>query len=126
MLIGTMVVLLAISAILLFALRSIRLGLISIVPNVIPAVLGFGVWGLTVGQVGLSLSVVVAMTIGIVVDDTVHFLSKYRRARREYGQDSGRGGALRLRHGRPGPVRNDGRAGGRFPDIRVLPIRSDR
>ena len=26
------------------------------------------------------------MTIGIVVDDTVHFLSKYRRARREYGQ----------------------------------------
>ena len=52
----------------------------------IPAVLGFGVWGLTVGQVGLSLSVVVAMTIGIVVDDTVHFLSKYRRARREYGQ----------------------------------------
>ena len=86
MLVGTMVVLLAISAILLFALRSVRLGLISIVPNVIPAVLGFGIWGLTVGQVGLSLSVVVAMTIGIVVDDTVHFLSKYRRARREYGQ----------------------------------------
>ena len=86
MLVGTLVVLLAISAILLFALRSVRLGLISIVPNVIPAVLGFGIWGLTVGQVGLSLSVVVAMTIGIVVDDTVHFLSKYRRARREYGQ----------------------------------------
>ncbi len=86
MLVGTVVVLLAISAILLFALRSLRLGLISIVPNVIPAVLGFGVWGLTVGQVGLSLMVVVAMTVGIVVDDTVHFLSKYRRARREYGQ----------------------------------------
>ena len=86
MLIGTVVVLLAISAILLFALRSLRLGLISIVPNLLPAVLGFGVWGLTVGQVGLSLSVVVAMTVGIVVDDTVHFLAKYRRARREYGQ----------------------------------------
>ena len=87
MLIGTAVVLLAISAILLFALRSLRLGLVSIVPNLIPAVLGFGVWGLTVGQVGLSLSVVVAMTVGIVVDDTVHFLSKYRRARQVYGQD---------------------------------------
>ena len=60
--------------------------MISIVPNLVPAVLGFGVWGLTVGQVGLSLSVVVAMTVGIVVDDTVHFLSKYLRARREYGQ----------------------------------------
>ena len=45
MLIGTVVVLVAISAILLFALRSLRLGLISIVPNLIPAVLGFGVWG---------------------------------------------------------------------------------
>ena len=85
MLIGTMVVLLFISAILLFAFRSLRLGLISIIPNLVPAVLGFGVWGLTVGQVGLSLSVVVAMTVGIVVDDTVHFLSKYRRARLEYG-----------------------------------------
>ena len=87
MLVGTLVVLLAISAILLFALRSLRLGLISIVPNLVPAVLGFGVWGLTVGQVGLSLSVVVAMTVGIVVDDTVHFLAKYQRARRDYGHD---------------------------------------
>ena len=85
-LIGTLVVLVAISVILLFALRSLRLGLISIVPNLLPAVLGFGVWGLAVGQVGLSLSVVVAMTVGIVVDDTVHFLSKYRRARHEYGR----------------------------------------
>ena len=87
MMIGTLVVLLAISAILLFALRSLRLGLISIVPNLVPAVMGLGVWGLAVGQVGLSLSVVVAMTVGIVVDDTVHFLAKYRRARLEYGRD---------------------------------------
>ena len=87
MLVGTMIVLVAISAILLAALRSLRLGLVSIVPNLLPAVMGFGLWGLTVGQVGLSLSVVVAMTIGIVVDDTVHFLTKYRRARREYGCD---------------------------------------
>ncbi len=87
MLVGTVMVLLAISAILLLALRSLKLGLISIIPNLIPAILGFGVWGLTVGQVGLSLSVVVAMTVGIVVDDTVHFLSKYRRARHESGQE---------------------------------------
>ncbi|MDE0059862.1 MAG: MMPL family transporter [Defluviicoccus sp.] len=85
MMVGTAVVLLAISAILLFAFRSLRLGLISIVPNLVPAVLGLGVWGLAVGQVSLSLSVVVAMTVGIVVDDTVHFLSKYRRARLEHG-----------------------------------------
>ena len=83
MLLGTTVALLGISILLIAALRSLRLGLVSLVPNFVPAVMGFGVWGLIVGQVGLALSVVVAMTIGIVVDDTVHFLSKYRRARRE-------------------------------------------
>jgi hypothetical protein len=46
--------------------------------------MAFGVWGLFVGQVGLGLSIIVSMTIGIVVDDTVHFLSKYLRARREH------------------------------------------
>ncbi len=40
-----------------------------------------------VGQVGLGLSVVVTMTLGIVVDDTVHFLNKYVRARREQKLD---------------------------------------
>ncbi len=85
MLIGTAAVLLAISLLLILALRSFRLGAVSLVPNFAPGVMGFGVWGLMVGEVGLSLSVVVAMTIGIVVDDTVHFLAKYRRALREYG-----------------------------------------
>ena len=85
MLLGTAIALLAISAILLIALRSLRLGLVSLVPNFVPGVMGFGLWGLAMGQVGLALSVVVAMTIGIVVDDTVHVLSKYRRARNELG-----------------------------------------
>jgi predicted RND superfamily exporter protein len=47
--------------------------------------MAFGIWGLIVGQVGLGLSVVVSLTLGIVVDDTVHFLSHYLRARREDG-----------------------------------------
>jgi predicted RND superfamily exporter protein len=45
--------------------------------------LGFGVWGLFVGSMGMSLAVVTGMTLGIVVDDTVHFLTKYLLARRE-------------------------------------------
>ena len=65
--------------------RVIGFGLLSLVPNLIPAALAFGAWGLFVGQVGLALSVVTGMTLGIVVDDTVHFLSKYLRARREKG-----------------------------------------
>lgn len=84
MLLGTTLALLGISMLLIAALRSLRLGFVSLVPNLIPGAMGFGVWGLAVGEVGLVLSVVMAMTIGIVVDDTVHFLSKYRRARHEY------------------------------------------
>ena len=50
--------------------------------------MAFGVWGLLVGQVNVGLSIVVAMTFGIVVDDSVHFLSKYVRARREDDLDA--------------------------------------
>lgn len=85
MLSGTAVALILISLILLFALRSVKFGLISLIPNIIPALMGFGVWSLLVGEVSLAVSVVVAMTLGIVVDDTIHYLSKYLRARRERG-----------------------------------------
>ncbi len=88
MLLGTTVALVLISMILIVALRSLRIGLISLIPNLVPAGMAFGLWGMAVGQVGLALSVVTGMTLGIVVDDTVHFLSKYLRARREKGLDA--------------------------------------
>jgi hypothetical protein len=72
-----------ISVILMFAMRSFRLGLLSLIPNLSPALIGFGLWGYLYSRVGLGLSVVVAMTLGIVVDDTIHFMLKYIRARRE-------------------------------------------
>ncbi|MBN2132065.1 MAG: MMPL family transporter [Sedimentisphaerales bacterium] len=85
MLRGSFAALVLISGIMIVALRSGKLGLVSLVPNLLPPLMAFGIWGMIVGRVGLALSVVVAMTIGIVVDDTVHFLSKYRRARRQEG-----------------------------------------
>ena len=50
-------------------------------PNLVPAV-AFGLWGYSVGTVTLAVSVVVAMTLGIVVDDTVHFMLKYAEAKK--------------------------------------------
>ena len=82
---GTTLALILISGVLIVALRSLKIGFISLLPNLAPAVLAFGVWGIFVGQVNLGLSIVITMTLGIVVDDTVHFLSKYLRARREQG-----------------------------------------
>lgn len=83
MLIGTTIALFLISAVLILFLKSLKYGTISLLPNLLPAATAFGIWGMTVGQVGIALSVVTGMTLGIVVDDTVHFLSKYIRARRE-------------------------------------------
>lgn len=88
MLRGTMLAFLLVSGVLVFALRSPRYGALSLLPNLVPAIMAFGVWGLFVGQINIGLSTVVAVTIGIVVDDTVHFLSKYLRAQREQGYDA--------------------------------------
>ena len=88
MLTGTSIALVLISLVLIFALRSLKIGLVSLIPNLAPAAMGFGLWGMLYGQIGLGLSVVMGMTLGIVVDDTVHFLSKYLRARREQGLSS--------------------------------------
>jgi predicted RND superfamily exporter protein len=85
---GTTLALILISAILIFAFRSFLIGGLSLLPNLAPIGMAFGLWGVLVGEVGLALSVVSGITIGIVVDDTVHFLSKYLRARREKGMSS--------------------------------------
>ena len=83
MLLGTSLALAAISIVLIIALRSFKIGLVSIIPTLIPAAVGFGLWGIFVSEVGMTLSLVTGMSFGIVVDNTVHFLSKYLRAKRE-------------------------------------------
>ncbi|NIN35939.1 MAG: MMPL family transporter [Gammaproteobacteria bacterium] len=83
MLLGTTFALILISILLVLAFRSVKIGLLSLIPNLVPAAMGFGLWGIFVGEIGLSLSIVTSMTLGIVIDDTVHFMSKYLRARRE-------------------------------------------
>ncbi|HCK76691.1 MAG TPA: RND transporter [Gammaproteobacteria bacterium] len=85
---GTTFALIAISLLMIAALRSWRFGLLTLIPNLAPAAMAFGLWGLVDGEVGLGLSVVAAMTLGIVVDDTIHFMTKYLRARRDQGLDA--------------------------------------
>lgn len=86
MLKGSVLSIVLISISLIVFLRSVRFGLLSMIPNLVPIAMGFGLWGYFVGEVGLALSVVGSMTLGIVVDDTIHFLSKYLAARREMGK----------------------------------------
>ena len=83
MLRGNAIAVSLIAMILILSLRSIRLGLLSIIPNAIPVLVTFGIWALTVGMIGISAATVTATSLGIVVDDTVHLLTKYLRGRRE-------------------------------------------
>tara|TARA_B100002049_G_C16079406_1_gene376504 strand:- start:742 stop:3069 length:2328 start_codon:yes stop_codon:yes gene_type:complete len=75
------IAILLISGIMMFALKSLRLGAISLIPTLSPALVGFGIWFLISGYLNLGLSIVASMTLGIIVDDCVHFLAKYKRAR---------------------------------------------
>ena len=85
MLTGAALALVSVSLLLVLALRSWWYGFLSLLPNLLPAGMAFGLWGVISGEIGLAVSVVACMTLGIVVDDTVHFLSKYVRAKREHG-----------------------------------------
>ena len=79
---GNVVAVILISLTLMLALRSFRYGLLSMIPNAFPAAMAMGFWGMAVQEVNLAVAVVFCMTLGIVVDDTVHFLSKYIKGRK--------------------------------------------
>ena len=82
MLLGTVTAMAIVSLLLLLVFRSVRLGLISLVPNFVPAAMAMGLWGYVVGEVGVAASVVTAIAFGIIVDDTIHFMTKYVGARK--------------------------------------------
>lgn len=88
MFVGIPFALIGISLLLIFALGSLRMGLLSLIPNLVPMGLAFGIWAIYDGQIIFTMAVALGMTLGIVVDDTIHFMSKYLRARREMGHDA--------------------------------------
>lgn len=85
MLKGNLVSLILISLIIMISLRSFRTGTISLIPNLAPIAIGYGLWGLIIQEINMAVAIAASVSLGIIVDDTVHFLSKYLRARREKG-----------------------------------------
>lgn len=61
----------------IIGLRSWRYGLLSIMPNLFPATIVFGVWAVFVGELSPYILMLFSISIGLVVDDSVHILSKY-------------------------------------------------
>jgi len=67
-----------ISCLLMVTLGSLQAGAMSIVPNLIPATLAFGLMGLFGIPLDTDTLMIAPLIIGIAVDDTIHFISHYR------------------------------------------------
>ena len=75
-----------ISLIMAFLFRSTQMVLISLVPNLLPLILVAGVMGFTGVELNGSVSIIFTIAFVIAVDDTIHFLSKFKQEVKKYGR----------------------------------------
>lgn len=68
-----------ISVVLMFVLKSPLAGLISMIPNVFPIVIIFGALGWLGIKVDIGIMMTASVALGVAVDDTIHFLTWFRR-----------------------------------------------
>lgn len=77
-----------ITALCVLTFRSLRLGMLSMIPNGLPIVLTFGIWGMMGDHVDFAVSIVATAALGVIVDDTIHLMVRYQRSK-ESGMESG-------------------------------------
>ncbi len=65
------------------AFRSLRIGLISLVPNAFPIVLLIGGLGWTGIPINIGTAMIASVSMGLTVDSSIHYLTAYRTSRRE-------------------------------------------
>ena len=82
MLSGSIYIYIMITVCMIIGLKSFSWGAISIIPNLFPALVLFGFWALFIGEVNQTAAIIFAMTLGLIVDDTIHFMSKYIKLKR--------------------------------------------
>ena len=85
MLQGDIIGIFVIAVVMVVAVKSLRFGLMTMIPNLLPTGVAFGLWGLLVGRLGMDAAPVTGMTLGLLIDDTTHNMIKYLHARREMG-----------------------------------------
>jgi predicted RND superfamily exporter protein len=67
----------SIFAIMALQFMSLRIGLISMIPNVLPVLFYFGILGWTGITLNVTTGLVACIVLGIAVDDTIHFLGHF-------------------------------------------------
>ena len=84
---GLLIALALVSLLMGFLFRNWKMLFLALVPNVIPLLFAAALIGYTGVALEAGVSIVFAIIFGIAVDDTIHFLSKYKLAKDEYGGD---------------------------------------
>ena len=75
---GVLFSLVSVTALMAVGLRSLRIGLMSMIPNVIPLLVLGGLWGALYESMDSDVFIIWMMAVGIAVDDTIHFLMRCR------------------------------------------------
>lgn len=78
MIIGLAIAFLLIALLIGIIFRSLKMALLSIVPNVVPLAFIGGIMGFLGTNINMSTSIIFTIAFGIAVDDTIHFLSKFK------------------------------------------------
>lgn len=78
---GTIVSTLTTCILIAFLFKSLRIGIISLLPNITPILVSMGIWALIIGHVNMAVAFISSITFGIIVDDTIHMLSKFYHAK---------------------------------------------
>jgi predicted RND superfamily exporter protein len=78
-----LIALLLIAGLMALLLRSVKLGLLSLVPNALPILLMFAVMGFAGIPLDAATSIVAGLALGIAVDDTIHYLTRFRHELRK-------------------------------------------
>jgi predicted RND superfamily exporter protein len=73
------IALLFVGILMFLLMRSVTLGLLSLIPNLIPLIVGLGAMAFFGVALNPGTVMVTAVALGIVVDDTVHFMTAIRR-----------------------------------------------
>jgi len=79
---------LIIYAILVVYFRSFRIALLALIPNTLPVTVYFGTLGLTGVTLNIVTSLIACVVLGIAVDDTIHFMVRFREKVQELGDES--------------------------------------
>jgi len=77
--------LIVISLLLLLVFSSYRAGMVALLPNIFPVLTIFGIMGYLEISLDTDTLLVAPITIGIAVDDTIHFLTNYRAEVSKHG-----------------------------------------